>query len=73
MNVIITGSTIGMASATARKFSQVGHNVAAIARDLDRVAATTQELRSFVVLAVGIWNHSYVTTWPKRSKQLKAF
>lgn len=54
MNVVITGGTAGIGRATAMYFAQKGANVAVLARDVDRLRQTEEELKQFGVRAFGL-------------------
>jgi NAD(P)-dependent dehydrogenase (short-subunit alcohol dehydrogenase family) len=52
--IVITGGSAGVGRATARRFAAAGDNVAVLARDRDRLAATVADLERYGVRALGI-------------------
>ena len=52
--IVITGGSAGVGRATARRFAAAGDNVAVLARDRDRLAATVADIERYGVRGLGI-------------------
>src|SRR5689334_4293331 len=52
--IVITGGTAGVGRATSRRFASAGDNVAVLARDSERLAATIAEIERCGVRGLGI-------------------